>query len=161
MWRDINFELGGFCEILKWAFLFVAFKLLLCSDFFLCFRFYCIRMCVIIVSFIFFFEVHFVSVNCFYLKNLFFDQEITGVVNLLDPEGRRHISFEDFCKGVAQINEVQHQGKWFHDFLLSSDSLLLPTSYAARIIIRQMYIAHFYRVDLMQFPRIRTSKYRF
>lgn len=94
-------------------------------------------------------------------EKFIFDQEITGVVNLLDPEGRRHISFEDFCKGVAQINEVQHQGKWFHDFLLSSDSLLLPTSYAARIIIRQMYIAHFYRVDLMQFPRIRTSKYRF
>ena len=38
-------------------------------------------------------------------------QVVTGVVNLLDPEGKGQISFEDFCRGVEQIVEIQQQGE--------------------------------------------------
>ena len=38
-------------------------------------------------------------------------QEITGVINLLDPEGRGLISFDDFCRGVGQIVDIQQQGR--------------------------------------------------
>ncbi|XP_025086872.1 rab11 family-interacting protein 3-like isoform X2 [Pomacea canaliculata] len=56
--------------------------------------------------------------------------EITGVVNLLDPEGRRHISFEDFCKGVAQINEVQHQAQFLGFKSSVSEDTLVPQDIA-------------------------------
>lgn len=36
-------------------------------------------------------------------------EEITGVINLLDPEGRGLISLDDFCRGVGQIVEIQQQ----------------------------------------------------
>lgn len=38
-------------------------------------------------------------------------QEITGVINLLDPDGKGLISFDDFCRGVGQIVDIQQQGK--------------------------------------------------
>lgn len=37
------------------------------------------------------------------------EEEITGVINLLDPEGHGQISFDDFCRGVEQIIEIQQQ----------------------------------------------------
>ncbi|KAK7501285.1 hypothetical protein BaRGS_00007410 [Batillaria attramentaria] len=37
------------------------------------------------------------------------EEEITGVINLLDPEGRGQISFDDFSRGVEQIIEIQQQ----------------------------------------------------
>ncbi|KAL8593318.1 hypothetical protein ACOMHN_009971 [Nucella lapillus] len=38
-------------------------------------------------------------------------EEITGVINLLDPEGRGLISFDDFCRGVEQIIDIQQQAQ--------------------------------------------------
>ncbi|GFO39264.1 Rab11 family-interacting protein 4, partial [Plakobranchus ocellatus] len=35
--------------------------------------------------------------------------ELTGIVNLLDPEGRGVISYSDFCEGVQQIIDIQQQ----------------------------------------------------
>ncbi|XP_012939801.1 rab11 family-interacting protein 4B [Aplysia californica] len=36
-------------------------------------------------------------------------EELTGVITLLDPEGRGLISYADFCQGVQQIIEIQQQ----------------------------------------------------
>ncbi|XP_076447175.1 rab11 family-interacting protein 4-like isoform X6 [Babylonia areolata] len=38
-------------------------------------------------------------------------EEITGVINLLDPEGRGLISYDDFCRGVEQIIDIQNQAQ--------------------------------------------------
>ncbi|KAI8796973.1 rab11 family-interacting protein 4B isoform X3, partial [Biomphalaria glabrata] len=35
--------------------------------------------------------------------------QLTGIINLLDPEGRGLISYSDFCDGVQQIIELQQQ----------------------------------------------------
>ena len=34
-------------------------------------------------------------------------QEVIGIIQLLDPEGKGKVSFTDFCQGVQQILEVQ------------------------------------------------------
>ncbi|XP_013066260.1 rab11 family-interacting protein 4B-like isoform X3 [Biomphalaria glabrata] len=36
-------------------------------------------------------------------------EQLTGIINLLDPEGRGLISYSDFCDGVQQIIELQQQ----------------------------------------------------
>uniref|UniRef100_A0A0B6ZQZ4 EF-hand domain-containing protein n=1 Tax=Arion vulgaris TaxID=1028688 RepID=A0A0B6ZQZ4_9EUPU len=36
-------------------------------------------------------------------------EELTGIINLLDPDGRGVISFPDFCEGIKQILEIQQQ----------------------------------------------------
>ncbi|KAH9489893.1 hypothetical protein Btru_044515, partial [Bulinus truncatus] len=36
-------------------------------------------------------------------------EQLTGIVHLLDPEGRGLISYSDFCEGVQQIIELQQQ----------------------------------------------------
>ncbi|KAK3767877.1 hypothetical protein RRG08_059207 [Elysia crispata] len=36
-------------------------------------------------------------------------EELTGIVNLLDPEGRGVIGYTDFCEGVQQIIDIQQQ----------------------------------------------------
>lgn len=38
-------------------------------------------------------------------KNFIF-QEIIGIIQILDPEGKGKINFEDFCKGVQQILDI-------------------------------------------------------
>uniref|UniRef100_K1PLZ8 Rab11 family-interacting protein 4 n=1 Tax=Magallana gigas TaxID=29159 RepID=K1PLZ8_MAGGI len=35
------------------------------------------------------------------------DEKIVGIIQILDPEGKGKINFEDFCEGVQQINELQ------------------------------------------------------
>ncbi|XP_060608216.1 rab11 family-interacting protein 4-like isoform X2 [Ruditapes philippinarum] len=35
------------------------------------------------------------------------DEEVIGIIQLLDPEGKGKVSFTDFCQGVQQILEVQ------------------------------------------------------
>lgn len=37
-------------------------------------------------------------------------QEIVGIVQILDPEGKGKINFEEFCSGVQQISEI-HAGE--------------------------------------------------
>jgi hypothetical protein len=39
--------------------------------------------------------------------SLFIFQEVIGIIQLLDPEGKGKVSFTDFCQGVQQILEVQ------------------------------------------------------
>ncbi|XP_070185687.1 rab11 family-interacting protein 3-like isoform X3 [Littorina saxatilis] len=51
-------------------------------------------------------------------------EEITGVINLLDPEGRGLISFEDFCRGVTQIVDIQQQA---HSSRLLKSSVSVDT----------------------------------
>ncbi|CAG5136677.1 unnamed protein product [Candidula unifasciata] len=36
-------------------------------------------------------------------------EELTVIINLLDPEGRGVINFPDFCEGIKQILEIQQQ----------------------------------------------------
>ncbi|XP_078317981.1 rab11 family-interacting protein 4A-like isoform X9 [Crassostrea virginica] len=35
------------------------------------------------------------------------DEKIVGIIQILDPEGKGKINFDDFCEGVQQINELQ------------------------------------------------------
>lgn len=42
-----------------------------------------------------------------YDSDLFSFQKIVGIIQILDPEGKGKINFEDFCEGVQQINELQ------------------------------------------------------
>ncbi|XP_052765644.1 rab11 family-interacting protein 4A-like isoform X2 [Mya arenaria] len=39
------------------------------------------------------------------------EEETVGIIQLLDPEGRGRVSFQDFCTGVQQILEVQASSK--------------------------------------------------
>ena len=34
-------------------------------------------------------------------------QETVGIINLLDPEGKGKINFQEFCRGVQEVLEVQ------------------------------------------------------
>ncbi|XP_041364795.1 rab11 family-interacting protein 3-like isoform X2 [Gigantopelta aegis] len=47
-------------------------------------------------------------------------QEITGIINLLDPEGIGLISFDNFCDGIKQILEIQSQVQ-IHDSSFKKD----------------------------------------
>lgn len=42
-----------------------------------------------------------------YDSDLSLFQKIVGIIQILDPEGKGKINFEDFCEGVQQINELQ------------------------------------------------------
>lgn len=42
----------------------------------------------------------------------FCSQELTVIINLLDPEGRGVINFPDFCEGIKQILDIQQQGEY-------------------------------------------------
>ncbi|XP_069124898.1 uncharacterized protein [Argopecten irradians] len=37
------------------------------------------------------------------------DENVIGIVQILDPEGKGKINFDDFCQGVNQILELQPQ----------------------------------------------------
>nr|KAG5709696.1 hypothetical protein BaRGS_027721 [Batillaria attramentaria] len=52
------------------------------------------------------------------------EEEITGVINLLDPEGRGQISFDDFSRGVEQIIEIQQQAQSRIKSSVSEDTLV-------------------------------------
>lgn len=36
---------------------------------------------------------------------------MVGIIQLLDPEGKGRVSFQDFCEGVQQILEVQGESE--------------------------------------------------
>ena len=38
---------------------------------------------------------------------IFYFQETIGIIHLLDPEGKGKINFQEFCKGVQEVLEVQ------------------------------------------------------
>ena len=38
---------------------------------------------------------------------IFYFQETIGIIHLLDPEGKGRINFQEFCKGVQEVLEVQ------------------------------------------------------
>ena len=41
-----------------------------------------------------------------------FLQETIGIINLLDPEGKGKINFQEFCRGVQEVLEVQGKNEY-------------------------------------------------
>ncbi|XP_059146652.1 rab11 family-interacting protein 4B-like isoform X2 [Physella acuta] len=51
-------------------------------------------------------------------------EELTGIINLLDPEGRGLISYADFCEGIQQIIEIQQQAARTFKSSVSQETLV-------------------------------------
>ncbi|KAK3767878.1 hypothetical protein RRG08_059207 [Elysia crispata] len=65
-------------------------------------------------------------------------EELTGIVNLLDPEGRGVIGYTDFCEGVQQIIDIQQQASRDSFKGSVSEETLVPLDIAGDLSVLEL-----------------------